>query len=82
MTGKASRQRHRQGSVDHLFRDVDARWKPRAAFGTEGEAHAAANRVFGLTGRRYSAYRCSRATCDAWHIRPCPLRPADLARSA
>lgn len=78
MPGRPARLRR----VAHFFVDANGCRKPRAAFAGEPEAHAAANRVFTLTGRRYSTYPCSFATCDAWHIRPCRRRPENLARPA
>jgi hypothetical protein len=86
MPGRRAAQRHKlahhERKAAHLYRDVDGLWKPRAAFETEGAANRAQRRLLDLTGRRYSAYRCLQPSCDAWHIRPCPLRPGDLARSA
>ncbi len=78
MPGRPARLRRER----HFYVDPVGRRKPRAAFVDEGEAHAAANRVFAATGRRYSAFQCQFATCEAWHIRQRPLRPTDLARSA
>jgi hypothetical protein len=78
MGGRDQRERRRL----HRYLDVDGVAKPRAAFAGEPEAHAAANRVFNLTGRRYSAYRCTAGGCEAWHIRPCRRRPAEMARPA
>jgi hypothetical protein len=70
-----------RGQRDHWYVAGGHRL-PRAAFAGEPEAHAAANRVFNAVGRRYSAYPCRLTGCGAWHIRPCPLRPEDLARPA
>lgn len=78
MPGRPSRKRR----ALHTFIDVDRGRKQRAAFATEPEAQRAARRVLSLTGRRYSVYPCPWNGCDAWHIRPCRLRPEDLARPA
>lgn len=79
MPGRGARERRRR----HFYR-TPAGAKPRAAFATEAEAHAAANRVLAATGRRYSAYACGYRTCRAWHIEPCRRRAGDfqLTRSA
>src|SRR5436305_52747 len=71
----------RRANMRHKYRSIDGRLHDRAAF-TEPEAQRAAAGVFSLTGRRYSAYACPSRRCGAWHIRPCPLRPEDLAMSA
>lgn len=77
-----SDRRRNAGLRDHLFTDVTGRTGLRAAFEDEREANRAVDRIRGLTGRRYSHYRCTWRGCGAWHIRPCPLRPEDLARPA
>lgn len=82
MSGTRPNRDQRERRRRHRFIDVDGKPQVRAAFATEGEAHAAANGVLALTGRRYSTYRCDWWGCDAWHIRPCRLRPEDLARPA
>lgn len=71
-------QKRAAGRRDHTYVGPAGAVHERAWLTAE-EAHRTANRVFALTGRRYSAYECRYAGCGGFHIRPRRLRPADLA---
>lgn len=66
---------------DHVYVGPDGAVRERAKLTLE-QADQATLRVYLMTGRRYRRYACRNPQCGGWHIRPCPLRAKDMARTA